>query len=49
MSLTANVATQKNRIFINDFLVDVSSKKLATATLNLTGAFAVGKTKPFIR
>ena len=43
MSLTANVGTQKNRIFVNDFLVDVSSKKLATATLNLTGAFAVGK------
>ena len=40
ISLKPVVGTQENRVFVDDTLVDVSSRKLATATFNLIGSFS---------
>ena len=43
MSLRADTGANKNRVFVDDILVEVSSRKLAVATLNLIGNFTLGR------
>ncbi len=43
VALKASAGTQKNRVFVDTTLVDVSSRKLATANLSLIGNFTIKK------
>lgn len=43
ISTKLSISTNENRVFIDDTLVDVSSRNSATARLSLIGAFVVGR------